>query len=100
MTKVNYRRTSPYADTIQTNSFLGFWSPRLVSASPDDLLIEIEPKFDERPDLLAAELYQDSGLWWVFMMRNRDLLKDPVFDLKSGMKIFAPTKARINTIIT
>jgi len=100
MTRVNYRRTSPYADTVQTNSFLNFWEPRLVPAFPDDLLIEIEPKFDERPDLLANELYQDSGLWWVFTMRNRDLLKDPVFDLKSGLQIFVPTKTRINSIIT
>jgi len=100
MPKVNYRRTSPYANTVQTDNFLSFWTPRLVPEAADDLFIEIEPKFDERPDLLAAELYQDSGLWWVFMMRNRDLIKDPVFDQKAGLKIFVPTKTRINTIIT
>lgn len=97
---VSYRRTSPYADTVQTNSYLGFWEPRLVPSSPDDLLIEIEPKFEGRPDLLANELYQDSGLWWIFMMRNRDILKDPIYDLKAGLQIFVPTKTRINSIIT
>jgi hypothetical protein len=43
-----------------------------------------------RPDLLANDLYQNSELWWVFAVRNPDVIKDPVYDFVPGQQIYIP----------
>ena len=58
------------------------------SVYDEDYTIDID--VDERPDLLAFKIYGDSNLWWVFAQRNIDLLKDPVYDLVPGIKIYLP----------
>lgn len=87
----NYFKTSPYANTtINSSGELGILKIRPVPADDDDFLYEIEPQYTHRPDLLAFDLYGTSKLWWVFAQRNIDILKDPVFDMKPGVKIFLP----------
>jgi hypothetical protein len=54
--------------------------------------------YDERPDLLAYELYGSTRLWWVFTLRNPDLLKDPIRDFKSGLTIFLPSADSVNIV--
>lgn len=49
--------------------------------------ITVEPKFQHRPDLLSYDLYQNSNYWWIIVLLNRDTLKDPIRDLKSGMTL-------------
>jgi hypothetical protein len=34
-------------------------------------------------------------LWWVFSMRNPNIIQDPIFDLTSGIAIYLP---KIGTI--
>ena len=46
--------------------------------------------YNYRPDLLAFDLYNDSGLWWVFAQRNPSVIQDPVFDLQTGVQIYLP----------
>ena len=48
--------------------------------------------YKNRPDLLAADLYGDAALWWVFAARNPNVLKDPLFDFRPGVTIYIPTK--------
>jgi hypothetical protein len=60
---------------------------------------KIEPKFSKRPDLLAHELYGTVRLWWVFALRNPDLLIDPIEDFASGLSIYIPTKETIDRVI-
>lgn len=87
----NYFKTSPYANTaINPSGELGILKIRPVPADDDDFLYEIEPQYTHRPDLLAFDLYGTSKLWWVFAQRNLDILKDPIFDMKPGTKIFLP----------
>jgi hypothetical protein len=43
-----------------------------------------------RPDILAYDLYGDPGLWWVFAVRNKSVLKDPVYDMLAGQRIYIP----------
>jgi hypothetical protein len=38
-------------------------------------------------------MYGDSNLWWVFAIRNPDVLLDPVFSFISPVIIYVPTKA-------
>jgi hypothetical protein len=45
--------------------------------------------------MLAYDLYGESSLWWVFAQRNPNVLKDPVFDFRSGVQIYIPKKATL-----
>ena len=58
----------------------------------------INAMYDERPDLLAHELYGSARLGWVFTLRNPDLIKDPIRDFKSGLRIFLPSAENVNII--
>lgn len=92
----NYLKTSPYANTtVNPSGELGILKIRSVPADDDDFLYEIEPQYTHRPDLLAFDLYGTSKLWWVFAQRNMDVLKDPIFDMKPGIKIFLPKSGEL-----
>jgi len=54
--------------------------------------VKIELRHDEKPDLLAHELYGNSKLWWVFALFNQDALKDPIIDFKEGVTIKVPVR--------
>jgi|TARA_B110000914_G_scaffold204485_1_gene198877 hypothetical protein len=54
--------------------------------------ITLAAQYDEKPDLLAHDLYGNAKLWWVFPLFNQDMLVDPIMDFKSGMKITVPTR--------
>ena len=54
--------------------------------------ITIEEKYNEKPDLLAYDLYGNAKLWWVFGLFNQDELVDPILDFKTGIKINVPTR--------
>jgi hypothetical protein len=70
-----------------------------IPKSMGDTVYEIEAKYENRPDLLASKLYGSVQLWWVFALRNPDLLVDPLEDFIAGKTIFLPTQQTINTVI-
>jgi hypothetical protein len=90
-----YSNTSPYYKTADTNGYLDIISFRDIPSETDDVLFTITKKYENRPDLLASELYGDVNLWWVFSVRNKNILKDPVFDFSAGVTIYLP---KITTI--
>ena len=90
-----YKNTSPYYKTKEENGYLDLMVYRDIPPQSDDILFEVTKNYEYRPDLLAFDLYQDVNLWWVFSVRNRTILKDPVFDLQAGLKIYLP---KITTI--
>ena len=93
-----YAKTSPYVNTPQRNfliEYLDFYENRPVPSDDSDELIALSPKHEQRPDLLSAELYGTPNLWWVFAVRNPNIIIDPIYDLKSGLEIFVPTKNRM-----
>lgn len=55
--------------------------------------IQVPPECENRPDLLSYQQYGTSRLWWVISIANADILKDPVWDLRSGMQLFIPNKS-------
>lgn len=61
-----------------------------IKRSVNDELYTIPAEFDERPDLVANFAYDNSRLWWVFALRNPDILKDPIRDFKAGTTIILP----------
>jgi len=95
-----YGNKSPWAKTKTVNSqYLDILQIRPVPASDDDVLYEVQPQFTHRPDLLAYTVYGSSKLWWVFAQRNMDVLKDPVFDLEAGLKIYLPRQDKLQKFL-
>ena len=89
---VNYAKTSPYTQTEVYGFFLDVANIPQIPIVPSDVTYEIDAIYKHRPDLLAYDLYGDQGLWWVFAVRNPNVLKDPVFDFVPGKRIFIPKK--------
>jgi hypothetical protein len=70
-----YESTSPYNRTTMIQN---------------QYLDTVQTQYTYRPDLLAYDLYGSEKLWWVFAQRNMDVIKDPVYDLVAGVKIYLP----------
>jgi hypothetical protein len=86
-----YGKTSPYYLTGITNGkFLDFMNNRNIPAVPSDIYWKITQVYNQRPDLLASDLYNTPQLWWVFAARNPNRLKDPLFDFTTGTGIYIP----------
>ena len=95
---VSYAKTSPWnSTTVEPSGELGLLQIRPIPAEDDDILYTIEPQYNHRPDLLAFDLYGTASLWWVFAQRNMDIVKDPVFDIEAGVKIFLPKQSNLKT---
>lgn len=90
-----YSKTSPYSATGVVNNYLDILKFRNISKRPTDTYYEIDAFYHRRPDMMASDFYGDAGLWWVFSVRNPDIIKDPIFDFYAGQKIFVPTKANL-----
>lgn len=90
-----YKQTSPYATTPVVSGFLEILEPRTFRKLPDDVIYQIDQVYAYRPDLLAYDLYGDSGLWWVFRVRNPNIIDDPVFDFRAGISIYVPKKTTL-----
>jgi hypothetical protein len=70
-----------------------------IPSEVDDIEFEITSLYMHRPDLLAYDIYGDSQLWWVFVVRNKDVLRDPVYDFVPGQRIFLPKLETIKNAI-
>jgi len=92
MTK--YRTDSLYRNTEVVNSkYLDVLSiDNIDIKNTSTKTITLEAKHNERPDLLAYELYGNSKLWWTFALFNQDTLQDPIIDFKSGLSIIVPVR--------
>ena len=96
---VNYKKTSPYANTDYYGFFLDVANIPTIPNDPSDVQYEIDAIYQYRPDLLANDLYGDSGLWWVFSVRNPNTIKDPIFDFVAGANIFVPKKENLTAAL-
>ena len=88
----NYSKSSPYYATAKFGNFLDILEYRSIPKVASDVEYQIDAVYRFRPDLLAFDLYGDTGLWWVFASRNPNVLKDPIFDFYPGQVIFVPKK--------
>jgi hypothetical protein len=95
----NYSATSPYFTTGYSQFFLDVMNNRPIPKAADDILFTINTTFEYRPDLLAFDLYGDSGLWWVFYQRNPNTLTAPPMDFSAGTPIYLPKLATLKTVL-
>jgi hypothetical protein len=94
-----YSQRSPYSATTQNNLYLELLQIRPVPAGKDDFRYTIENQYNRRPDLLAYDLYGSAQLWWIFVQRNMDVLKDPIYDFVAGTVIFCPKKSNLQKFL-
>ncbi len=99
METVAYSRNSLYAQTDFFGKYLDTARFINIPKNPDDVLFTVNKTYQNRPDLLAFDLYGDSGLWWVFALRNPNTIKDPVFDMKIGTKCYIPKKSTLTGLL-
>jgi alpha-L-fucosidase len=95
MAQTKYSATSPYLGTKTFGLFLDVMVNRPITKLPDDVLYEIDSVYEYRPDLLAADLYGTSALWWVFAQRNPNILVNPLQDFVAGARIYIPKLATL-----
>lgn len=94
---VKYKRTSPYFNTKVVNEkYLDVLNYRRIPKSQNDTKFTINDTYQYRPDLLAFDLYEDTNLWWVFIARNPNTLRDPIFDFITGNTIYIPNKDNVS----
>ena len=94
-----YKHASPSYNTPLWGQFLDVWKGVTIPSDISDARYQIDPPYNLRPDLLAYDMYQDSNLWWVFSVRNPDILKDPVFSFVAPTIIYVPTLSVVKTAL-
>lgn len=95
----NYPKLSPYYTTPYYGSYLDLLNIRNLPQEVDDVQYTVTSQYEYRPDLLAHVLYNDSNLWWVFSIRNKDKVKDPIYDLYAGQTIYLPKLSTLRTTL-
>lgn len=99
MTKVTYTKTSPYGVTPQSSRFIGRYVHRQITAHESDQLITLSAKHEHKPEVLSQELYGSPEYYWVFMCRNMNIIRDPIWDFIPGITIAAPSMAHLKSIL-
>jgi hypothetical protein len=96
---VSYGLTSPYYSTNQSSGYLDVITFRDIPSQQDDVLFELTKNYEYRPDLLAKDAYNNVDLWWVFAVRNKDILLDPIFDMQAGVKLYIPQLQTLKKVL-
>jgi len=94
-----YNATSPYYATGYSQFFLDTMVNRPIPAQSDDLPFTINQTYQYRPDLLAFDLYDNGGLWWVFYQRNPNTLTKPPLDFVIDTFIYLPKISTLRTVL-
>lgn len=95
----NYTTTSPYFLTPYSQFFLDTMVDRPIPKNLDDNLFKINQTYQYRPDMLAFDLYEQSGLWWVFYQRNPNTLAAPPWDFAAGVEIYIPKITTLRSVL-
>ena len=94
-----YNATSPYYATGYSQFFLDTMVNRPIPSQSDDLPFTINQTYQYRPDLLAFDLYDSAGLWWVFYQRNPNTLTKPPLEFVIDTFIYVPKMSTLRTVL-
>lgn len=95
----NYTATSPYFLTNYQQFYLDNMVNRPIPKQTDDNILIINQTYQYRPDLLAYDLYDQAGLWWVFYQRNPNTLTAPPWDFAAGTQIYIPKITTLRSVL-
>jgi hypothetical protein len=90
-----YKNTSVYRNTLLNKKYLDLYVPPIDNNTDGMKKQKISQKYHRRPDLMAYDLYGNSEYWWIFVILNRNVIKDPLFDFVEGLEIFVPDNLQI-----
>lgn len=93
-----YNRYSVYKNTPQT-WYLDQYNPIIIPAADDDIDYVIPQKYHQQPWMLSKEVYNTERLYYIFAITNMNILKDPVYDFKTGTTIVIPSYERIQRLL-
>lgn len=99
MAKTQYKKPSPFYTTKQTSWFLEPINFRVIPRDSSDEIIVLEHKYQHRPDLLSYDLYGTPDYWWIFSVVNQDAIKDPIYDMTTGLQIYVPVADRLTRLM-
>jgi hypothetical protein len=91
-----YDQRSFLKDTGFKNFYLDVSKLPNVSTAVGDT-VQVPPECENRIDLFSYQQYGSSRLWWVIALANADIIKDPIWDFKSGMTVFVPRDANLTS---
>lgn len=94
-----HSKTSPYGITPSRDGMVGLYRHRNIPKSNDDRTIKLTKKYENRPDLLSYDLYGTPEFWWVFCVRNPNVIRDTVWDFVAGIEITVPSDAHLRKTI-
>ena len=94
-----YRTDSFYSNTSVIDFYLDIWNDDVSISTVGDTIQEIPTQYHKRPDLWAYNLYQSPNYWWVFAVKNKDKLIDPVEDFEAGLRIIVPSMQGIRSLL-
>jgi len=81
--------------TVIGGNRLGWWERKIFTKSSSDIAFTITPKYANRPDRLAYDLYGRANLQWFILQYNN--VTDLFTDFAVGKQIVVPTKSRLFT---
>lgn len=84
-----YDKRSFLKDTPFRNFYLDVSQLPKINSSRGDL-IQVSAQCEHRIDLFSYQQYGSSRLWWLIALANADIIKDPIWDFKSGLVVFVP----------
>lgn len=93
-----YPSNSPYGTTPSAGWHVGLYKHRAIPVDATDREVTITQKYHGKPDLLSYDLYGTPVYWWVFLSRNMNIIRDPIWDLEEGKKIMVPTLAHLRSV--
>lgn len=94
----NFKTLSRYTGGQVTKNrvgkdFLILRSSLNLKEDAGDVFVQVTQELEKRPDLVASKAYGNPDLWWVIYDFNN--IRDPFFDLKSGMLLRIPALERV-----
>lgn len=98
----NFKPLNRYTNGIITSTrnnqqFLVLANSISLSEDSTDIYVTLTSDLIRRPDQISYKAYGVSTLWWVILQYNG--IRDPIFQLKSGMIIRIPTIQRVTDAI-
>jgi hypothetical protein len=98
MSLTKYGSGSIYKQTPQTNFYLDNLVLPDLQTDPTDKAFTVTAKYDQKPYNLSYDLYGNKNYWWVFQILNMGIIRDPIYDFKTGITIRVPSKERIMSL--
>lgn len=89
-----YDQRSFLKDAEFKNFHLGVNNLPKISKTVGDY-VQVPAECENRMDLFSYQQYGSSRLWWIIALANADVIKDPIWDFKSGMMVFVPKNSSL-----